>query len=224
MQTLAITKDKIAGAETYLPLAQKEKIAQEIAQACLTSITVQMTVGNIPIELPDYNGTDGALRARYLTGALYKFYLKIPFEPVEGTDFLLSLDDYDRAGRTHPLNTIERFKSDRDTKDKCFDLLRDYKELTELCRGAASDVLAARNDPVLRYLAAQAMTITPEALNQLSKAEKQLRKETEKLRRSGAQAQEAIREHGERLDKATGNRQQGTGERIATDPAGPRND
>ena len=198
MQTLVITKETVKNAKTYLPLEQKSEIAAEIAQKCITLIETKMTVGNVPVEVPDYTGTDTALKARYLMGALYKFYLAIPFEPVAGTDFLFSLDDYDRAGASHPLNALERLKADKETKDKCFDLLRDYKELCEMCKAALADNIAARNNPVLHYLAAQAMTFTPEALKELSNAEKGLRKEVEKLRRTGAQAQEAIYAHGER--------------------------
>ncbi len=197
MQTLTITKETVKKAETYLPLAKKSEIAAEIARTCITLIETRMTVGNLPVEVPDYTGTDTALKARYLLGALYKFYLGIEFEPAEGTDFLLSEDDYDRAGASHPLNALERLKADKETKDKCFDLLRDYKELCEMCRTALADNIAARNNPVLNYLAAQAMTFTPEAMKQLSNAEKHLRKEIDKLRRTGAQAQEAIREHNE---------------------------
>ncbi len=197
MQSLAISKDTVKNAKTYLPLATKSEIAAEIAQKCITLIEATMTVGNVPVEVPDYSGTNTALKARYLLGALYKFYLGIPFEPVAGTDFLLSADDYDRAGASHPLNALERLKADKDAKDKCFDLLRDYKELCEMCKNALADNLAARNNPVLHYLAAQAMAFTPEAMQALSNAEKELRKDIAKLRRTGAQAQEAIREHGE---------------------------
>lgn len=210
MQNLAISKETVKNAKTYLPLEKKAEIATEIASKCLTLIEARMTVGNVPVEVPDYTGTDTGMKSRYLMGALYKFYLGVPFEPAEGTDYLLSVKDYDEAGATHPLNALERLKADKETKDKCFDLLRDYKELCEMCKSALADNIAARNNPVLHYLAAQAMAFTPEALRELSNAEKGLRREIDKLRRTGAQAQEAIREHNE-----------GHAERLAAIPVDP---
>lgn len=187
----------LQGAKTYLPMAEKIKIASEIAANCVTSIGYNVQVGNIPIDIPDWHGRNPALKERFLMGALLKYYLGFKFTPVEGTDFLLSTDDYDMAASKHPRNALERCKGDREARDAAFDLLADYKLLCDMAKTVIEDTLAAQNDPVARYLAAQTMAMTPEALQQLSNAEKDLRKEIDKLRRTGAQAQEAIREHNE---------------------------
>lgn len=202
MLNFEITKDIVLNARDYLPLADKEKIADEIAGACLLRFGVSVKVGNIPVDVPDWNGTDNGKKARYLLGALYKFYLGIEFVPVEGTEYLMSADDYDRAAATHPKNALERLKADKDAKNKCFDLLADYKELCEMVKAVMADMLAAQNDPVLRYLAVNAMAITPEALHQLTNAEQQLRKEVNKLKVSGAEAQKVIREHNDGIKAA----------------------
>lgn len=192
-----ITAKTILGANTYLPLAQKIKIAGEIAQNCVTRIGYNVKVGGIPVDVPDWTGRNPALKERYLLGALLKFYLGFEFAPVAGTEFLLSQDDYDGAASQHPRNAIERCKGDKDVRDRAFDLLADYKLLCDMAKVALDDTAAAQNDPAARFLAAQMMAMTPEAMKQLSDAEKGLRKEIEKLRRTGAQAQEAIREHNE---------------------------
>ena len=64
------------------------------------------------------------------------------------------------------------------------------------------ETVAARNDPVARYLAAQTMTMTPEALQQLSNAENILREKLDALKATGAEAAEAIREKGESITEA----------------------
>lgn len=202
MQNFEITKEIVLSARDYLPLAEKEKIAEEIAGACLLRFGVSVKVGNVPVDLPDWNGTNNGKKARYLLGVLYKRYLGVEFVPVEGTEYLMSADDYDRAAATHPKNALERLKADKDAKNKCFDLLADYKELCDMCKAVMADMLAAQNDPVLRYLAANAMAITPDALSQLTEAERQLRKEVRNLKISGAEAQKAIRAHNEGIKAA----------------------
>ena len=188
-----ITKEILLKAEDYLPLGEKARIAGEIAMQCVTSISYQIDVGGVKVEAPDYHGRNTALRERHLLGVLFKFYLGIGFEPVENTEYLLSLDDYDRAARLHPMNALERFKSDPETREKVFDLLRDYKSFCEMVRAATEDIVAAQNDPVQRYLSAQAAAITPEALQALTDAEGQLREQIESMKQTGAEAQEVIR-------------------------------
>ena len=191
-----ITKETLLKAEDYLPLAEKARIAQEIAYCCVNSISYQIEVARAKVDVPDYHGRNTALKERFLLGALFQKYLKIAFEPVEKTEFLFSLDDYDRAERLHPMNALERFKSDAETREKVFDLLRDYKTLWEMTRTALDDLVAAQNDPVQRYLSAQAMAVTPEALQALTDAEEQLRDRLESLKTTGAEARKVIREHG----------------------------
>lgn len=194
-----ITAKTILGAKTYLPLAQKIKIAGEIAQNCVTRIGYNVKVGNVPVDLPDWTGRNPALKERYLLGALLKFYLGFEFEPVAGTEFLLSQDDYDRAAKQHPRNAIERCKGDKDVRDRAFDLLADYKLLCDMAKIALDDTAAAQNDPVARFLAAQMMAMTPEALQQLSNAEAELQKRVESMKQTGEAAREAIKAEGERM-------------------------
>lgn len=197
-----INSTVLKGAKTYLPLAEKSKIAVEIAANCVTEIGYNIVVGNIPIDVPNWRGRNIPLKERYLMGALLKYYLGFRFVPVEGTAFLLSLDDYDRAASQHPRNALERCKGDRETRDIAFDLLADYKTLREMTNAALDETVAARNDPVARYLAAQTMTMTPEALEALTNAEKTIRERLDDLKATGAEATETIKERGARLAEA----------------------
>ena len=193
-----ITKETLLKAEDYLPLAEKTMIAQDIAYRCVNAISYQIKVGSAQVDVPDFHGRNLALKERYLLGALFQKYLKIKFDPVEGQEYLLSLDDYDRAARLHPMNALERCKSDPQTREKVFDLLRDYKMLWEMTRAALDDLVAAQNDPVQRYLSAQAAAITPEALKALTDAEGQLRDQIESLKKTGEEAQSVLREKNKR--------------------------
>lgn len=193
----------LKNAKTYLPMSEKIKIAGEIAANCIAHIGYTLQVGAVPLEVPDWCGRNAPLYQRYLLGALLKCYLGIPFEPVEGSYCLLSLDDYDRAAAQHPRNALERCKGDKETRDAAYDLLADYKALCDLAKIAVDDTISARNDPVARYLAAQAMVMTPEALNSISDAENALRGKLDELKNMSADAAETIREKGKHIKDKT---------------------
>lgn len=196
-----INANVLRNAKTYLPLAEKISIAGEVANNCTTSIGYALNVGGIPIEVPDWCGKNAPMIQRFLLGALLKCYLGIEFEPVEGTSCLLSFDDYDRAAAQHPRNALERCKGDKETRDAAYDLLADYKALCDLVKMAVEDTVSARNDPVARYLAAQTMTMTPEALKSLNEAENVLREKLDELKYIGGEASEKIKEKGKKIEK-----------------------
>lgn len=194
-----ITAKTLMGANTYLELDRKIKIAGVIASNCVTRIGYSVKVGNIPVDVPDWTGRNPALKERYLLGALLKFYLGFEFEPVKGTEFLLSQDDYDRAARMHPRNAIERCKGSKEARDAAFDLLADYKLLCDMAKVAVDDTISAQNDPVARFMAAQMMAMTPEALQQLSTAEAEIQKQIASMKQTGEAAREAMRAEGEQM-------------------------
>lgn len=181
-----ITKEIVLNAKTYVDLAEKVRVATEAAAECITGISYNVKAGDIPVDVPDFITKSPTREKRILIGALFKLYLGITFEPVEGTEFMLSQDDFDRAARLHPMNTLERFKSDKETREIVFDLLRDYKELKDIACGAVDETVAARNDPVARYLLSQSLLMTPESLQRLSDAEKELQKQLESMKKTGA--------------------------------------
>lgn len=185
-----ITREVVQAAETYAELATKIGVAAELSALCITDMSYSIDVGGVNVDVPDYLAKNVPAEKRILLGALFKLYLKIPFDPVEGTDYLMAQDDYDRAMRLHPMNTLERFKGDKEpeVKAKVFDLLRDYKELKDTACYALESTIEARNDPVARYLAAQTMMITPEALQTLTKAEREIQDRLDSLKETGAEA------------------------------------
>ena len=114
-------------------------------------------------------------------GVLFKHYLRIEFDPVEGEDYLMAADDYDRAASMHVLNALERMKSDAAARDKVFDLLRDYKDLERMVSAELNAQLAARNDVLPRILRVLTQTATPAALANLQEMEGKLGDEAKKI-------------------------------------------
>lgn len=100
---------------------------------------------------------------------------------MEGEDYLMAADDYDRAASMHVLNALERMKSDAAARDKVFDLLRDYKDLERMVSAELNAQLAARNDVLPRVLHVLTQTATPAALANLQEMEGKLGDEAKKI-------------------------------------------
>lgn len=199
MQSYEITKEAVLSpaARSYVPLAEKEAFCRKAAALCTTEVQMSFSVGAAKVDLPDYHGKNSGIFSRLLLGALFHLYLGADINGVSGDKELFSADDYDRAAAHHPLNTLTRMKGDPAVRDRVYDLLADYKELREMADRAVADRLAALNDPVGRYLAAQTMAMTPDAIQNLSYAEKALRKQMKDLKETGAEVQREIAAHGE---------------------------
>lgn len=166
---------------TYLPLRKKIEIAEHIAGNALARYRISVELGDEQLFDPAIYGEDSGLRARYLLGVLLKLYLGMNFEPVEGEEYLLSEDDYDRAAAQHPMNTLERMKSDAKARDAVFDLLRDYKDLERMVNTELGAETAVRNDLLPRLLSVLTGTVTPKALAQLGDMENGIREKAKEI-------------------------------------------
>lgn len=166
---------------TYMPLSLKVKVAEEIADGCITRYRSKVQYGGADAFENVLCAENPAMRWRYMMGVLLNFYLGMDFEPVEGEKWLMSQDDYDRAAAKHPMNELERMKSDTGARNAVFDLLRDYKDLDRLVGNEITARIASYNDLLPRLVELLTMTATPEALGQLSQMEKALGEEAKKI-------------------------------------------
>lgn len=189
-----ITKEILMGAKCYVPLQEKERFARIVAERCCDVATSRFSYGGAEILAPEMRVENFGLRQRYMMGALYAVYLGVPYEPVKDTEWCMAQDDYNWAASTFPMNRLERFKSDAALRDKIFDLLRDYKELERMVSVEIGNVLTTNNDVVARLLMALSMAATPEAIAQLSDAEKQIQSLAQSLKGTISEAQETIKE------------------------------
>ena len=180
--------------KTYLPLAKKQEIAEHIAENALCRYRSSISYGEDLAFDPAIYEEDTATRWRYMMGVLFKFYLGVEFEPVAGEEYLLSQDDYDRAASLHPMNGLERMKSDAAMRDKVFDLLRDYKDTERMVSAEIAAQIAARNDSLPRFLSVLTQTATPQALAELSKMEKALGAQAKATAEAVKAAQTEIRQ------------------------------
>ena len=180
METIVrVTPKMIAEANSYLPIALKAEVAEKVANRCRNAIWIgaESEKQEESERLPTMYAENAELKARFLLGTLAKAYLRIEFDGANDEEYLLSRDDYDRLAGSHLLNQIERMKSDKEARDKCFDILQDYKALEKMANAELYGTLQVQNDPVNRFIAYMQASSSPEALEQAKSDLERLRDE-----------------------------------------------
>ncbi len=167
MEFIEITREMLEQARDYVPLAEKEAWIDERADRCFNRLSV--VAGDDP--LPPMYMVNTGLKSRYLMGALAKLYFNAEFNAEVQDDGLMTVEEYDKWAGSHVINQIERWKSDRELRNKCFDLISDYNDFTKFFNANISAMLMVQNDSVVRqsqYTTAQ-MAELPVLLSELQK-------------------------------------------------------
>ncbi len=167
MEVFEITKEMMLSAKTYMDIESKEDLAHNIAVRVLRPMETakQNHPADELIALPMMMEENVRLKSILLMVTLFSYYFDIEFE--ESEDGLLHFD-YDFYAGGHPMNQIERFKSDRETKDIAFDLIEDFREFKKIVDTMIYNEKANANDPIGRFMAAIAVLSTPENVAKLS--------------------------------------------------------
>lgn len=163
---IEITAAMIKKARDYIPLAEKEAWVAENAPRCFDKL--QITSDGEPVP-PMYMVNTG-LKSRYLMQALVTLYFDAcQFESGSGKEWLMPEQEYDRWAGSHVLNQIERIKHEPEVRDKCFDLMFDYKDLEKRFSTQINGLLNVQNDSVIRQndLTAANIKELPQILEQL---------------------------------------------------------
>lgn len=179
-QKITVTPQMISKADSFVPLEEKVQIAEKIAEKCRNIIRIGTAAeAERMTALPDLYAENAERKARFLLGTLAKKYLRIDFDGAEGEDLLLALDDYNRLAGSHIVNQVERMKSDKDVRDKCFDILQDYKALEKMVNMEIYTTIQMQNDPVTRFMAYMQSATTPQAMQDAQADLERLRNELE---------------------------------------------
>lgn len=202
-----LTKEMLQKAKTYMPLATKQTLAQELAYACVRPmkrikwdgihvLPKDEAVEEGPTALPDLMEEDIALKMCLLQNVLLSYYFDIEIDPGEN-----GYEVYDRYAGSHLLNQLERFKSDRDVKNIAFDLTEDWREFKKMLDTIIYNYKMAVNDPLKRFDAMLTVFSSPEnvqsLMDELKKAGDEVEKkvkETKKPKGKAAKVLEPIPE------------------------------
>ena len=165
MEKITLTREMIEAAADYVPLAEKEAWIENIAPKCFDRLAITADGETMP---PMYMINEG-LQSRYVMAALVKMYFKQTYNADVSDAELMTFEEYDKWAGSHILGQIDRWKHDRELRDKCFDLLDDYYDLKKRLRSQINGRLAAMNDSVVRqsqYMTEQ-MKELPQVIEQL---------------------------------------------------------
>lgn len=165
MERFILSKNTLAAARDYLPLAEKKNFVGTCAPLCFDRLQVKSGEDLMPEMYKENSG----LRSRYLLYALVGLYLGLSAETEADDPFLLTEAEYDRFAGSHILSQLERMKRDADCAEKCYAILSDYRTLERWLNVECRGLLAAQNDAVFRQsvLARSEMAQLPALLRQL---------------------------------------------------------
>lgn len=166
-ERIEITKELLRAATDYIPNGKKEAWVAENAAKCFDRLAITAD-GE---ELPTMYMVNEGLRRRYLMSAFTDLYMKQEREADEKDAALMSEAAYDLWAGSHVFNQLERMKKDAELRDKCFDLMSDFKDLEKRFSAQIAGLLTVQNDSVVRqsqYSAAQ-MKALPGLLEELKK-------------------------------------------------------
>lgn len=183
MDKYTLTAEVIEKANSYIPVMQKQELAEKIAARCIDTEHLTYTDGDFSMPLPDRARENTAHKQQCLMSAMLCAYLG-----VEDSDEELDMNIVDKYGASHIFSQLDRLKSDSKLRDKIFDILSDYRALVAMVNTAIYSEISSRNDTASRLLVGMTQSTTPEQfqalLGELDKAKNDL--ETYMKQRGGS--------------------------------------
>ena len=163
-----ITAEDLASkVNTYIELAAKTEWVSLVSDKCMDKVELSF----MDEAMPTMYMENADRKSRFLLGFFLRLYLNWNWEHEDKEDqsdeWLVPYDVYDKWMRGHIFAQIEKFKSDKDVKDICFNLLAEYKDVERRLNNEIYGKLQIKNDPVARQIMQQPMNMTPEAIEQL---------------------------------------------------------
>ena len=166
-ETYYITAEQMSKVATYIPLQIKMQWVSLVAEKCFDSLNISANMGDETVPMPHMFKENTDLKSRYLMGAFVKLYLHGTWETGEDEDeWLMPYDEYDKWAGGHIFSQIEKFKSNAEIRDKCFNLMNDFKDIERRLNTEIHGLIMAMNDPATRQMAAMQLQMTPEAMEQ----------------------------------------------------------
>lgn len=154
----------------YIPIAEKQRWIGDVVVRCFDPINIAGVSG--VDEMPPMYKENTFQRYKYLAGAVLKMYLGEDFSPISEDDpWMMPDDTYDFFCSEKPLAQIERIRrtsKDNAIKDKCFNLVQDYKDLRDMLSNEIHGLMRAMNDTLSRFQMLMAAQTTPEYVEKLT--------------------------------------------------------
>lgn len=171
MDYIEITKEMLMEANDYVANAAKEAWAGENAPKCFDRLAI--TADNEP--MPPMYMINAGLKARYLMALFAGAYMRQKYEADEKDPAMMTDAEYDRWAGSHVFGQIDRWKHDAEVRNKCYDLMADFKDVEKRFSSQLNGLLAVQNDSVLRqsqYMTTQ-MSELPKVIEQLKELQEE---------------------------------------------------
>lgn len=160
---IEITKEQLKNARTYIPIASKEILAEQIAGWVMEP--VEMTKDSV-FPMPPMWKENRAAKNLLMLGIFCRYYLRIDFKcqavrlledgkqvGEQEVDFFPTTEAYDELAGSMIFNQLERLKkTDKEVGNVIFDALYDFKTLEQMVNAEIKELLARRNDVVTRVV------------------------------------------------------------------------
>ena len=146
-----VTKQMVENAVTYIPLEEKQRIAENAAEKCIVQVQMCYTPAGTEEAkpLPHRYQESKTMEQMVLMGILAAKYFRVAGIP---EDLQMPMNQYDEWAGSHVLNQLERLKKDSTISAKVFDLLTDYRETKHMVLDEIATVLGHHNDILWRLL------------------------------------------------------------------------
>lgn len=161
-----LTEQDILNATAYMPIAKKVTTAQAIAKISISKVDVTSSddegTGNLA-QLPPRYVENVQFRSMYQMMILFSYYLN---KDINGE---LTVEKYDELGESAIFNQLDRMKQSKnlEVRNKVYDILDDYRELTKFIGSEIASRLSVQNDPIERIGAWLKKEIPPEFIAKL---------------------------------------------------------
>lgn len=163
-----ITLEDMNNANDYVPILEKERFVTTVAYNCMDRLLISAAYSEDDNRaLPHMYKENTFIKSMYLMGALLTFYFHKDYDHVGEDEWLITADEYDRFMGSHIFDQLQQFKGNKDTRDKAFQLLADYKDIESRLNREIQGILAAQNDPVSRALMMFTQQINPNDMSQM---------------------------------------------------------
>lgn len=184
---IVITPEIVKSATDYIPLMKKQEMAETIAQKCIVKVLMKYTEkgdGTDSVPMPDRYQEYHMYTNLYLMGVLAHEYLHIPYEGdgtvkeiIDYENLKMPANVYDQWGASHVLNQLEQMKTDREMREKVFDLLNDFKDFRWMLAHEIDILLGHNNDVVTRMMQALGSSIKEMAADSMQELGEALQNE-----------------------------------------------
>mgnify|MGYP006988863126 CR=1 FL=1 len=183
-----VTKEILAAASDYVPLAQKTALAKEQAEIIVQrakETTGVKTDGGAILPLPPRYFADEQARSVLEMSIFATLYLHT--EEMQDGNIVMDTETYDRYAGSHVFGQLavlrgEIGKTDPALKAKIINMVSDFNDYQKRLTAEIRALMTLYNDPVDRFLAMNAALSTPEGMEGLLSELKEAAEEVEKYK------------------------------------------